>query len=269
MRRLVLVVATLLMLGPTAAFAEYGRTPVSTIDPSMIRIDEQKHLGSPIDKGYVLLDEAGSEFKMGEFFGKPTILVLSYFRCDGACPIANAELRKKLDAAKGMERGKDYNVLTLSFDRDDRPEAIGMFKGMAGTSIDGWRTAVFKDEKDITALTSAVGFKFFWSMRDKTFIHPNVYIVLTPEGRVARYLYGAVAGSTDIRAAIAEANFGNPANSKAEDISDLMLIACYSYNYQKGKYVLNYPLFIAGGSLLSAISLTVVGLLVYKRKAGR
>ena len=88
-------------------------------------------------------------------------------------------------------------------------------------------------------------------------------------GRIVRYLYGASLGGTDIRTAIAEADFGTPGKSKIRDLSDLFLIACYSYNYKEGKYSLNYPLFIAAGAFIFSLSLTVFGILIFKRKVRR
>ena len=68
---------------------------------------------------------------------------------------------------------------------------------------------------------------------------------------------------------MAEARFGTEGLSKASEISDLFLIACYSYNYKEGRYTLNYPLFIAAGSLIFGLSLTAISIVVFKKKARR
>ena len=98
---------------------------------------------------------------------------------------------------------------------------------------------------------------FFWSKRDRVFIHPNVFIFISPEGIVSRYLYGANLKGFDIEVAIAKAGFGTTARSKFKDMTNLLLVACYSYNFKEGSFVLNYPLFIAVGSLLSSVSLVI------------
>ncbi len=56
---------------------------------------------------------------------------------------------------------------------------------------------------------------------------------------------------------------------KVEDIKDLILIACYSYNYKEGKYSLNYPLFFGLGSLFLGISTILVSLIVVKKRVRR
>ncbi|MEE8574193.1 MAG: SCO family protein [Thermodesulfobacteriota bacterium] len=269
-RSVFFIIVLFILLAPLEGQAEYGRTPVNTIDPAVIKIDEKTFLGAKLDGEYLIKDAEGKEFQLKEIFGKPAILVLSYFNCDGVCPTINMDLKARLDSLEVLRRGEDYRVLTLSFDRADGVENARMFSEKVGIGKSGgWRVGVMEKKEDIDKLTASVGFKFFWSMRDRTFIHPNVFIFLSPEGRVVRYLYGANMDKTDIKVAIAEAGFGNPVNSMVREINDLLLIACYSYNYKEGKYTLNYPLFIAAGSLFSALSLTVLGLVIYKRKKGK
>lgn len=261
------------VLAASSAFAEYGRVPVNSIEPSVLRISEEKFLGAKVDGAYALVDVNGEEFKLSSMYGVPVILVLSYYSCDGACATINKSLKEKLDAITRLKAGKDYRVLTTSFDKDDDVAKLKMFGDMAGIGGEltpGWKAAVFKRKEDIKSLTDGLGFKFFWSKRDNVFTHTNVYIVLTPEGRVSRYLYGALATGFDIEAAVAEARFGKTgAATPLRDLADLYTIACYSYNYKEGRYTLNYPLIIAGGSLTGGFLLVGLSIFVYKRKARR
>lgn len=263
------VVAVLSLTFYGEARGEYGRTPDTSIDPSVIQIDEGKYLGAKLDGEVELEDSKGKSFKLGDLYGKPTILVFSYFNCDGACPTISRDLKRAVGKADGIVAGKDFNVVTISFDKSDNRDEANKFAMMTGTNLEGWRVAITRDTEDISRLTESAGYKFFWSPRDGAFIHPTVFIFLSPEGRIVRYLYGASLGGTDIRTAIAEADFGTPGKSKVRDLSDLFLIACYSYNYKEGKYSLNYPLFIAAGAFIFSLSLTVFGILIFKRKVRR
>ncbi|MBI5235134.1 MAG: hypothetical protein HY886_02665 [Deltaproteobacteria bacterium] len=267
------IAAIAVVLAASTAFAEYGRVPVNGIEPSVLRIDDDKFLGAKVDGAYGLVDANHAEFKLSSIYGVPVILVLSYYGCDGACATTNKSLKEKLGAITRLKAGKDYRVLTASFDKDDDAAKVRMFgemTGIGGESTPGWKTAVLKRKEDIKTLTDGVGFKFFWSKRDNVFTHTNVYIVLTPEGRVHRYLYASLATGFDIEAAIAEARFGQiGAATPLRDLADLYTIACYSYNYKEGRYTLNYPLIIAGGSLTSGFLLVGLALFVYKRKARR
>jgi protein SCO1/2 len=271
-RIFITAVLFLLLAGVVPAAAQYGRTPDTEIDPSVVRIDEDSFLGVKVNSDREMLTFDGREFTLAGMLGKPVILVFSYFSCDGSCPIVNASLADTIKEVDSYTLGEDYNILTLSFDANDKKENIGMFEKMAGLGSAeraGWRVAVFKDPAWIKDFTGSVGYRYFWSKRDKTFVHPSVFIFLSPEGRVTRYLYSSMAGARDVEVAIAEAGFGTPGKSKAKDLTDLLLIACFSYNYEEGRYTLNYPLFIATGSLVGGLSLIGFAMVISKKKARR
>jgi protein SCO1/2 len=252
--------------------AKFGPSPTdSTVDPSILMIDDE-YLGVKVDGHYTLIDEKGRGFEFGELMGKPLVLVLSYYTCDGSCTVQNQLLKEKLLGIERVKAGVDYNVLTVSFDKNDDKESLEMFVTEldlpAGLS-DGWRLALFKNEDNIKRLTGTVGFNYFWSLTDRVFLHPSVFIFISPEGRVVRHIYAPSIEKKDIELAILETGKGVSRGSKVTDLGDLFLVACFSYNFKEGKYTLNYPLFIAVGALLLGISLVVVSLTVFKSKARR
>ena len=266
------VYPVLILAGAGVARAGYGDTPETTIDPAVMAIDEAEFLGAKVGD-YVLVDSAGAEFTLGSLRGRPVILLLSYYDCDGACPTVNARVAGMLGEIRPSVPGADYSVVTVSFDSNDDAASLKMFtrefEGKAGGSPENWRMALMKDPADIGRLTASVGYKFFWSARDRIFLHPNVLIILSGGGRVTRFLYGARIESRDIEMALSEAAFGIPGRSKVADLTDLLVIACYSYNFKEGRYTLNYPVFIAAGSLLLGVSSVFVSMLVFKRKSRR
>jgi protein SCO1/2 len=162
-------------------------------------------------------------------------------------------------------------VLTVSFDKADTPETAAEFVRKVGIPEElraGWRHAVAKNRQtDVEALAGSVGFRFFWSNADKTFLHPNVLVFLTPEGRVARYLYGTRLDARAIQLALIDADWGRIAEGAS--VIDMLTGVCFSYNYAEGRYQPNYPLLIGIGSLLFGLSLTAFGAFVFRRKLGR
>jgi protein SCO1/2 len=268
-----LLLFPVLLVGSDAAHAAYGNTSLTTIDPAVIAIDEGEFLGAKVSGDYLLVDSEAQEFTLGELRGKPVILLLSYYDCDGACPTANARIAGLLSGIRPSRIGSDYSVVTVSFDSNDDAASLAMFvkefEARAGKVPQNWRMALMKDGADIERLTASVGYKFFWSARDGVFLHPSVLIVLSPKGRVTRFLYGARIESKDIEVALSEAAFGIPGRSVIADLTDLLVIACYSYNFKEGRYTLNYPVFIAAGSLLLGVSSVFVSILVFKRKSRR
>jgi len=271
MKLIKFVAFVLAMSISTLAYAAYGKvTTNSDVDPTVVKIKESDFLGVKVDKSYRLIDQHGKEFVLGDMLGtKPTILALSYYRCDGACSVLNRNLWNTLQEVEQWKIDKDFNVLTISFDRHDTHETLKKFMGYAGFNEglpEGWKMATMKDPEDILKLTGSMGYKFFWSPRDAIFLHPNVYIMLSPQGRVTRYLYGANISGNDMDISITKA--------KGEKISSANVInfivgACYSYNYKDGKYSINYPLFVAAGALVFGLTLMFGGFAVTKRKRDR
>ncbi len=245
-----------------------GVTPDSTIDPTLLIIDEQKFLGTKIDKELEFIDVDGNEFKFKDLQGKATLFLLSYYKCDGACPSINRDLLKHIEAIDRIKPGEYYNVLTASFDANDDMMSLKHFTKEIGIPSDmkGWRTSILKNKEDIKKLTDSIGYKYFWSKADKTFVHPSVFILISPEGRVIRYLYSALIDEKDMELALVDANNNKATASVITDFTDIFLVACYSYNYKEGKYTINYPVFISSASLLLGVSLIVVSLTVYKNK---
>lgn len=267
------VIAAACCLAGVASAA--GRPPDAdrgTIDPAILQIDETRYLGTELPGETRLIDETGRPFALREWMGKPLILLLSYYGCDGTCPAMNASLARVLREVKRFRLGTDYRVLTVSFDPKDTPQAASDFLAKTGAVPEemraGWRHAVLSDAAaGIERFTASVGFRFFWSETDGVFLHPNVLVFLTPEGRVARYIYGMRMDARTVELALIDADWNRIANSTA--VFDILTGACFSYNYAEGRYQLNYPLIIGAASWLLGITLMVGGAWAYRRRRVR
>jgi len=272
-RNRVLLAAALLSsaLAVNAAQAGYGgNTPVSDIDPSIFVIDESSYLGAKINGDVQLVDAQGNTFKLSEKLGKPLILVLSYYTCDGSCSVINQDLAAQLADVTKIIPGQDFNVLTISFDANDTQKTLNAFTQklqLPENISNAWTFATFKNKDQIKPFTDSLGFNFFWSPQDRTFFHPGAFMFLTPEGRLARVLYALNSGPQDIKLAVYDANAGN---FKPNQIVDLAISLCYSYNYAAGKYSLSIPLFVGAGSLMFGITSFAVSVVWFnRRKRGR
>lgn len=253
------------------AWAAYGSVPQNTeVNPEVMRIDEKTFLGEKVSGHYQLIDQDGQQFALGDLFGqKPTILALSYYKCDGACSVLNRNLWNTLQEVKQWKINRDFNVVTISFDQHDNPESLAKFMQEAGFGDglpEGWRITTMVKPEEIMQLTGSVGYKFFWSPRDAMFLHPNVYIMISPKGRVTRYLYGANISGRDMEVSITKA-MGEELS--AANVINFIVGACYSYNYKDGKYTINIPIFIAAGALLFGLSLIFGSFWHMKRRRAR
>jgi protein SCO1/2 len=143
-------------LGGGEARAQYFRRPVSEINPNIMAIDEKAVLGAKIKPETVLIDQDGRELRWGELIGKPVVLVLSYFSCDGSCSLINSTLAELLRDVKVVRPGEDFRIVTLSFDRHDTLATTGAFRkhlGLAGPLAEHWTFATFKSEDELKSET--------------------------------------------------------------------------------------------------------------------
>lgn len=261
--------AAALILAATVAEAQGFRVPDSDFDAELLRIDEEEYLGVKVDSDLAMVDHTGREFTMAEMGGEPLILVLSYYTCDGFCPAFNVELKNVLEKVEALERvkiGRDFRVLTLSFDKNDNEVSSESFwrslRLPSGFEKD-WKVATFKKKEDIKAFTSSLGYRYFWSPADRMFFHPNAYFFISPDGRVVRILHNSLSDAKDMELAIIDTKFDR---LRPSEVINLVVGLCYSYNFKEGKYGLNYPLFIAVGSLFTGISAFFFAAFVQRRK---
>lgn len=273
-----LMVACALPVATAWAGARPPEENRSQFDPAVMKIDESRHLGQSLLRSTVLQDEQGRPFLLGErVVGKPSILVLSYYGCDGSCPTLNRNLAAVLPDVKRFKLGRDFQVLTVSFDRHDGPQQAQQFRQTLqnqwpdlARDAQGWRFAVLdqRTPEAVQAFAAQVGFNFFWSRADKMFVHPNVLVFLTPDGRVARYIYGTRMDARTLELALIDADWGRISES-ADALFDMITGACYSYSYADGRYQPNYALLIGVGSLILGLSLMGLGAIGYRRKLAR
>ncbi len=224
-------------------------------DPSVLEIQQDLYLGKRL-RDYTMLSDKGWTSLYKVIDKKPTILQLAYYTCDASCPI----LTHNLLMATKETKGKDFNVLVLSFDKKDSMDTLKAFKSKLGYVPDNWTFGILQKE-DIDSLTKSVGFKFFYSERDKTFVHPNTLIFLSPDGKVMRYLFGTFPNSKDIKLALVDAQRESPS---INNILDLALLACYRYDQSRSRYVMD-PVVMFGLMGLGLLGLTGLLTLTYKK----
>ena len=228
-------------------------------DPSILKIDEKKYLGSFIKNVKVILED-GTETDLYSLIDRPTILLLSYYTCGGTCPVRIDNLNKLIKET-GL-KNKDFKVINLSFDKLDTLKTLKKFKEVHGPFTKHWVFGLIKREQ-IEELTNSVGFKFFFSERDKAFVHPNVYIFVSEDKRITRYLYGVKPSERDIRIALAETRQNK---ISLNDIVDLAYLVCFTYDPSRSRYVVN-PTIIFGGIGFSLLGAVLIYALISSRLA--
>ena len=132
--------------------------------------------------------------------------------------------------------GKDYDVLTVSFDPRDTPSDSAAKKAMLMNDLgvpgaaNGWHFLTGNDT-NIHTLANAVGFKYRWDPQSQQYLHATGIMVLTPTGRVSKYFYGIDFKPSDLRFGLIQAS-----NDKIGNVVDAILLFCCRYNPRSGKY---------------------------------
>ena len=238
-----------LLAAPPAVRAEDTR-------PAALReIGFDQHLDEAVPLDLQFKDETGRSVKLGDYFhGLPVALSLVYYECPMLCTISLNGLASALGTLT-LTPGQDFELVTVSFEPKEKPELAAAKKkayvkryGRAGAER-GWHFLT-GDAEAVSALTKAVGFRYTWDERTKQYAHPTGVVVLTPEGRIARYLFGVEYTPKDLRFALVESSAGRIGTP-----IDQLALYCYQYDPMTGKYGM-----LAMRLVRVAGALTVIGL---------
>lgn len=229
LRFLMLVVsiaAMLLAVGPSYSGTERPS--------SEIGIDER--LGGPLALDIQMTDGSGSPVLLRDLVKRPTVFSFVYYKCSHTCPLLLTGLADVLSKVQ-LSPGKDFSVVTISFDDTDTPalaaEKRNDYIKAAGRAFPehSWEFLT-GDQEAIRKITASAGFRF--KKTQNGFSHPVGIIVVSPEGKITRYLYGVKFLPMDLSLAITEASKG-----LAVPTVNRVLLYCYSYDPEGRRYVFN------------------------------
>lgn len=252
-----------LLLSAALATASPAVAEPPTAPPLDVGVDEK--LGQTIPLDLQLIDEDGERVSLRNLIDRPTLLTLNYFRCAGLCtPQLNgvAEMLQRTD----LKPGQDFQVLTVSFDPRDNAELATLKKENLIKQLgpqfppSAWRFLT-GDPATTKRLADAVGFRF--AKRGDDYVHAGVMMVLSPQGKVARYLYGVTYLPFDVKMAVLEAAEGRTGPTIAR-----FLKFCYSYDPAGRRYFLDVTRVSAVFTIVLAAGFGVA-LAVSRKKRGK
>ena len=202
------------------------------------KVGVTQRLNQPLPLNAPFVDETGKPIVLGDYFGKrPAIISLVYYNCPMLCTqVLNGMERSLKDVP--MDIGKQFSVVTVSIDPTERPTLASakraLYTGLYGRpeATQGWHFLT-GDEPQIKQLANAVGFRYAYDPASKQFAHASAIMILTPEGKISRYLYGIQYATRDLRLGLVEASEG-----KIGTPVDQILLFCYHYDAATGKYSL-------------------------------
>ena len=223
-----------------------------------VGIDQKLNEKIPLDLPFT--DDAGQEVTLGQYFGKrPVLLALVYYECPMLCTQVLHGLVGSLEGIS-FTAGKEFDVIVVSFDPGETPKMAAERKQYFLRRYDHPEAAPYVHfltgrESSIKALTSAVGFRYAYDAQIDQYAHPAAITLLMADGTISRYLYGIEFAPKDIKLGLVEA-----ADRKIGTLVDQMLLFCYHYDPETGKYGLAIMNMVR---LAGALTVIVLGASVF------
>ncbi len=227
----------------------------------------QQKLNEQIPLETEFKDETGKIIKIGDYFGKrPVILAMVYYECPMLC---NEVLNGLTGSLKGLtfSAGKEFDVVAISFDarENEKPDLAKNKKdnylkryGREGAE-NGWHFLTGTQDS-IDKITKAVGFGYQWDEQTQQFAHAGAIMVLTPEGKMSKYLYGIDYAPKDLKFALIES-----AGNKIGNPVDQLLLYCYHYDPVRGKYGLVVMSVMRLGGVLTLLGMGTMFFVFWRR----
>jgi protein SCO1/2 len=199
-----------------------------------VRYDQRLGAAVPLDLDF--RDEAGREVRLGDYFGRrPVLLVLAYYHCPMLCDLVLQGVETGLKPLS-LEPGREFDVVVASIDPNETPRQAAAKKreilaryGRPATA-DGWHFLT-GPQPSIARLANAVGFQYVYDRERNEFAHAAGIVIVTPEGRISRYLFGVEFPARDLRLSLIESAGGGIGN-----VVDQVLLYCFHYDPAIGRY---------------------------------
>lgn len=254
---------------------EIGSTPAPNQAPAEQQgVSVVENLGAQLPLDLPFIDSKGDMVRFGDTLadGGPTILALVYFDCPVVCNVVMGELTQ---AFKGMDFtiGEEFNVVFASIDPSEQPPLAASVKdryltvyGRAGggSTAEGWSFLTSPSDS-----TRVLAEKLGWTYKPVAggeYSHPVCVFILTPEGAVARYIYGVGYDPDTFRMALLEASEGRV----SESIGDMIRMFCFRYDPTTGKYSLVVYRVVQLGGIVSVLSVGgLIAVMLIKERVRR
>ena len=226
--------------------------PANVLPPQAEGVRIEENLGRVLDLRLTFRDEDGNVVPLNSYFhkGRPVILDFVYYQCPMLCNlILNGQTQVMREIP--WNPGTEYEVVTISIDPTETPalarEKKSVHVASYGRPAPGWH---FLTDNDGNAkkLAELAGFHYRYDAVQKQYAHAAGILILTPDGKIARYLYGVRYKARDVRFGLAEASEGRMTMA----IEKLMLL-CYQYDPQSNSYVMFARNFMKMGGVLTVL----------------
>jgi protein SCO1/2 len=188
-------------------------------------------------------------------------------RCPNICGLTMAGLGEAVQLQKFLA-GRDFTLIAFGLDPREGPaEAALSIEGLRRNfpALQAGVHGLTGRAEDIEAVLKPLGYRYAWDGDLNQYAHIAATAVLTPDGRLSRWLYGITPDPMQVRLALTEAGEGTIGRW-----TDQLLLLCYHYDPQTGRYgPLIWTMLRAGGGATALLGLAWIGwMLVRERRGG-
>ncbi|MBN2295845.1 MAG: SCO family protein [Pirellulales bacterium] len=233
-QRAIFAVAAIVLFCCTPTLRAERKEP---LPPELKGVGMTEHLNEKVPLDLEFVDSNGKKVKLADYFDgdRPVVLTMNYSNCPMLCSL---QLNGLYDALGRMDwnMGDKFDMITVCIDPLETPERARMTKQKylkiyrrAGAA-DGYHYLTGSEE-NIKKVADAVGFHYKYSEKQRQYLHAAVTMILTPDGRVSRYLYGVEYDPQTLKLSLLEA-----ADGKIGSSMDRFLLFCYHYDPESGRY---------------------------------
>ncbi|MCB0165784.1 MAG: SCO family protein [Anaerolineae bacterium] len=220
-----------------------------------------QNLDAQVPLNLPFTDSEGHDVVLGSYFGqKPVILLLGYYECPMLCSLVRNALFDRLKTFD-FTVGDEFELVVISIDPNETPKVAELKRRASimeyerSTSADGWNFLVGPQDS-IKQVADAIGFRYAFDANLDQYVHPSGIVILTPQGKVSRYLYGIEFPEKDLRLGLVEA-----ADNQIGSPIDQLLLTCYHYDPVSGEYTLTIMNIVR---VVGSLTVVVIGAALFK-----
>lgn len=214
----------------------------AVLSPEANEIDVDEQLGEYLDPDLTFVDSEGREVKMGDFIDgkRPMLLTLNYYRCPTLCNVQLNSLTEAMREFDWTPGDENFHIVTVSIDpretpklaKEKRANHLAMLdKTLEGGESPDW-AFLTGDAINIKLLAAQLGIGYAYDRGKDQYAHPPVVVFISPDGKIARYIYGLTYDTTrDIKFGLMEA-----AEGRVGSPVDKIILSCFHYDASEGRY---------------------------------
>lgn len=215
---------------------------------SSFNFPEEKKFLSQKAADITVFDASGKTFSLHSLLdNKPLIISPVYTKCYSTCTVINSGVQNAVNQLGTL--GKDFNIVSFSFDSSDKAEDLSIYELRWKMNGKAWRT-VSASAEEIKRLMSSVGYEYDYNPISHQFNHPSILIVLTPSGKISRYIYGINPSKKDLNLSVIEA----AAEKTRPGLIQGFYLRCFGYDPVLKTYKMDWRFIISTSAGLLMIS---------------